>query len=115
MANKVLLKKSSVSSRVPTTLDLAYGELALNYADGKLYFKTASNAIDTIGQDKLVSGTNIKTINGTSLLGSGDIEITSGGGSSAWVKKTSNYTAVSGDRLIADTSGGTFTVTLPST
>lgn len=34
-------------------------------------------------QDKLVSGTNIKTINGTSLLGSGDITISGGGGSSA--------------------------------
>lgn len=31
-------------------------------------------------QDKLVSGTNIKTINGTSILGSGDIEISGGGG-----------------------------------
>lgn len=30
-------------------------------------------------QDTLVSGTNIKTINGTSVLGSGDIEIESGG------------------------------------
>lgn len=32
-------------------------------------------------QSVLVSGTNIKTINGTSILGSGDIEIESGGGS----------------------------------
>lgn len=31
-------------------------------------------------QDKLVSGTNIKTINGTSILGSGDITISSGEG-----------------------------------
>ena len=31
-------------------------------------------------QDTLVSGTNIKTINGNSLLGSGDITISSGGG-----------------------------------
>lgn len=30
-------------------------------------------------QDKLVSGTNIKTINGTSLLGSGDVSIEGGG------------------------------------
>ena len=30
-------------------------------------------------QDKLISGTNIKTINGTSLLGSGDIVIQGGG------------------------------------
>lgn len=32
-------------------------------------------------QDKLVSGSNIKTINGASILGSGDIEIKGGGGS----------------------------------
>jgi hypothetical protein len=31
-------------------------------------------------QDKLISGTNIKTINGTSILGSGDITICGGGG-----------------------------------
>ena len=32
-------------------------------------------------QDKLVSGINIKTINGQSILGSGNIAITSSGGS----------------------------------
>lgn len=31
-------------------------------------------------QDKLTSGTNIKTVNGQSLLGSGDIAISGGGG-----------------------------------
>jgi hypothetical protein len=46
MANKVLLKKSSVGARVPLVGDLDYGELALNYADGKLYYKTSANAID---------------------------------------------------------------------
>lgn len=35
--------------------------------------------IDTNYQEKLVSGTNIKTVNGNSLLGSGDITIQSGG------------------------------------
>lgn len=38
-----------------------------------------------------------------------------GGSSSTWSKKTTNYTAVSGDKILADTSGGTFTVTLPAT
>lgn len=33
-------------------------------------------------QDTLISGTNIKTINGESILGSGDIEIASSGGGS---------------------------------
>jgi hypothetical protein len=36
-------------------------------------------------------------------------------GINTWSRKTANYTAVNGDRLIADTSGGTFTLTLPST
>jgi hypothetical protein len=39
MANKIILKKSSVTSKVPLTTDLEFGELALNYADGRLYFK----------------------------------------------------------------------------
>ena len=39
MANRVLLKKSSVGAKVPLFTDLEFGELALNYADGKLYFK----------------------------------------------------------------------------
>lgn len=31
-----------------------------------------------------------------------------------WAKKTANYTALSNDRIAADTSGGSFTVTLPA-
>ena len=45
MANKVLLKKSSVAAKVPLPSDLSYGELAVNYADAKLYFKDTVNAI----------------------------------------------------------------------
>lgn len=46
MANNIILKKSSVVAKIPLVTDLAYGELALNYADGKLYFKTATNTIE---------------------------------------------------------------------
>jgi hypothetical protein len=46
-------------------------------------------------QDKLVSGTNIKTINGTSILGSGDIVIEGGGGSSSG--GSDNYPVVVSD------------------
>lgn len=38
----------------------------------------------------------------------------SAGALTNWTKKTTNYTAVSGDRIIADTSAGTFSITLPS-
>ena len=36
------------------------------------------------------------------------------GTAAPFVKKTSNYSAVAGDYIIADTSGGSFTITLPS-
>lgn len=46
MANtRVLLKKSSVASRTPTTNDLEYGEVAINYTDGRLYYKDSANSI----------------------------------------------------------------------
>ena len=42
---KVLLKRSSVAGKVPTTSDLSHGELAVNFADGKIYYKNSSNQI----------------------------------------------------------------------
>lgn len=45
MANTIKLKKSSVTGKAPLVSDLDYGELAINYADEKLYFKNASNTI----------------------------------------------------------------------
>lgn len=48
---------------------------------------TANSEIEKLKsgkQDTLVSGENIKTINGQSLLGSGDIEITSGSSEVTW-------------------------------
>ena len=47
MSNQILLKKSSVADRVPGTSSLAYGEVAINYTDGKLYYKTSGNAIQS--------------------------------------------------------------------
>ena len=46
MGNKVILKRSSVAAKTPTTADLDYGELALNYTDGRLYYRTNTNSID---------------------------------------------------------------------
>lgn len=45
MSNKITLKKSSVVGRLPQLEDLDWGELAINFADGKLYYKTAENEI----------------------------------------------------------------------
>ena len=43
--NKIILKKSSVVGKGPTAGDLEYGELAINYADGKIYFKASNNSV----------------------------------------------------------------------
>lgn len=52
-------------------------------------------------QDTLVSGTNIKTINNTSLLGSGNIDIQGGGGETYRINGTYDPTAQpSGDYVI---------------
>ena len=49
MANPaILLKRSSISGKIPDSSDLSYGELALNYTDGVLYYKNSSNAIGAI-------------------------------------------------------------------
>ena len=48
MANSILNKRSSVTGKVPATGDLEYGELAINYADGVLYYKKSNNTISSI-------------------------------------------------------------------
>ena len=91
--NTVCHKRSSVITegipKQPTTDQIDYGEIAINYAaNGEtLYIKNSENAIAEFKdnkyyqkqlsdkQDKLVSGTNIKTVNGESLLGDGNIFI----------------------------------------
>jgi len=43
MANVLIPKKSTVAARVPTTSDLALGEIAVNHADGILYARHPSS------------------------------------------------------------------------
>lgn len=63
-------------------------------------------------QDALVSGTNIKTINGSTLLGSGDL-VVSGSPTLTISNKTAAYTVVAGDNgTIINCTSGTFTVSL---
>ena len=45
MSAAIKLKKSSVADKRPLVGDLAYGELAINYEDGRLFYKNSSNEI----------------------------------------------------------------------
>ena len=51
MANKLTLqhKRSSVTGNAPTAADIAVGELAINFADAKLFTKDGTNAIIELG------------------------------------------------------------------
>jgi len=89
MANSVKLKRSAVQGRNPTTSDLALGELALNTYDGNLFFKRDNGTESVV---KVSTNTNLLT----------------------YSRLTSNTTVVSRQAYIADTSGGTFTITLPA-
>lgn len=47
MANTIKIKNSGTASNVPASLE--HGELGLNYADGKLFYKNSSNSIVEFG------------------------------------------------------------------
>lgn len=46
MSNQILILRSGEAGKVPVSLDL--GELALNYADGRLFYKTADGQIKAL-------------------------------------------------------------------
>jgi len=48
MAQIVKLKRSSTPGSVPTTSSIEYGELAINYSDGKVFFRKNDDTIQTI-------------------------------------------------------------------
>lgn len=48
MANNILLKRSAVAGKVPTTSDIPLGSLALNTYDGKLFTKTSQSGTESV-------------------------------------------------------------------
>ena len=94
----VLHRRTNVQGAKPLSTDIETGEIGLNYMDGSegMFIKNTVNEVvefapkyytDNIisglmnelseKQNTLISGSNIKTINGQSILGSGDIVIES--------------------------------------
>ena len=48
MSTTIKLRRSAVAGRIPTTAQLALGELAINTADGKIYIKQQSGGLESI-------------------------------------------------------------------
>ena len=57
MTNTVLIKRSATANAVPTGGQLANGEIAINYADGNLFFKDSGGSVQTLASKKFVSVT----------------------------------------------------------
>ena len=76
MAQNIKLKRSSVPGKVPTTAQLDPGEIAINTADGKLYFERDDTSIQTIvTTNALITGSlningNVSITGSLSLQGS---------------------------------------------
>jgi hypothetical protein len=79
MANTILLKRSAVAGRVPTTSDVPLGSLALNTYDGKLFTKKSVSGVESIVE-----------------IGSGGSLNELDGGSAATVFTTNAFTALDG-------------------
>ena len=81
LSNYYTKSETSGATEISTALN-AKADTATTYT--KTETDNAITAATSTKQDTLVSGTNIKTINNTSLLGSGNIEIEGGGGGSSY-------------------------------
>lgn len=65
MSTTIRLKKSGATGNVPSNSSLEFGEIALNYADGILYYKDASNIIQQISGS---AANTFETINANGAL-----------------------------------------------
>lgn len=130
--------KHTVTS-LPST-DIKVGDEYYDPRTNKLYKRLAVNGTTVTDVEIIIANATPTFSNTTgSLIVSGGIAVTGnvtlqrlffadgtsmntaasgtggGGASITWTRKTANYTAVNGDRIIADTSGGSFVITLPAT
>lgn len=143
MADPIIrVKRSTVAGKTPTVDQLGLGELAINHYDGKLFIRqdTLGVGIGTtviqVGLQGIQGTEGAQGTTGTQgFFGSQGTDGAQGvqgpqgttgtqgtdgvqgsiGSIESYSVKTSNYTASSKEQLIADTSGGSFTITLPAT
>lgn len=69
MTNRVLIKRSGTANSVPLAGDLQAGELAINYADGNLFYKNSSNTVTVIASNQFVSVSG--NVTGNYFIGNG--------------------------------------------
>lgn len=85
----IQLYYSSTPTNVPSGANLASGELAINIADGKLYFKNSSNVVTVIA-DQNVTG----TVTAVSVASANGFAGTSSGGATPALTLTTSITGM---------------------
>lgn len=110
---------NSLSGTIFSVNDVS-GIPSIEVTDGGTIRLAQYNGNVGIGTATVTSGTELAVFGGNIQIGTASSGLIFPDGSRQtkalkdWVVKTSNYTAVDGDRIIANTAGGTFTVTLPA-
>ncbi len=102
MTQTILLKRSGNSSNTPSSL--SYGELALNYADGKLFYKNSSGNIVEFSSG--ASGSFLSTSGGTvtgNLTVSNNLYIGDGNDGYFYNDQNGRTAFANGDFYIQDT------------
>lgn len=132
MANKILVKRSAVASKVPLVGDLELGELGINTHDGKMYIKKDDGleSIVEIGGQGTSGNITTDTTNFNGNLSVLDTDVQSAletlddlEAGTKVMYLDSDYTVTENNTLyVLDTAGATlpintvnFTVTLPAT
>ena len=100
MANTIILKRSATPGKVPTTSQLALGEIAINTYDGLIYIKK-DDGTPSIAQIGGVTSVNSKT--GTAVLDSDDIS--DSGKTNKWFSNSLARGAISAGTGISYNSG----------
>ena len=107
----IQLKRSAISGNTVTSTDINYGELAINYADGKLFYRKIDDTIGTIYTPNVYSTVNV---NSTLLIPTTPSEILSlqPSGSITLTANTITDTVIIGETLSGNVimnTGGTIT------
>ena len=76
----IKFKNSSVAAQTPTSGDLAYGELAINTADDKIFYKDTSNAVRELVGPNMFNNlpTSDPSVSGRLFNDAGTLKISAG-------------------------------------
>ena len=107
---------ASLVDSAPATLD-TLNELAAALGDDANFASTITTSLAGKAANSYVNSTFVSNNSFQTFVANTNAYIAAsagGGGGLTYSTKTSNYTASSGEGILADTSGGSFTITLPA-